>query len=148
MNQQPITQLEFTQAMRDFKTMFPELDADVIETILRSNNGAVEVTIDQLLAMTADVESQQSQGRNLNSYPEEVCLLTVLHKETPWNWQCYQCMRNLQMRFLSTPENFDNLFSLPLDHSWSSQFLSFSYGLWYNAIVLSSCKLLDESYCC
>ncbi|TRY78605.1 hypothetical protein TCAL_06457 [Tigriopus californicus] len=50
------TQLEFTQAMSDFKTMFPSMDADVIETVLRSNNGAVDATIDHLLAMSADNE--------------------------------------------------------------------------------------------
>ena len=37
----PPTQLEFTQAMTDFKVMFPDLEADVIETVLRANNGAV-----------------------------------------------------------------------------------------------------------
>ena len=32
---QPSTQLEFTQAMSDFKTMFPNMDTDVIEAVLR-----------------------------------------------------------------------------------------------------------------
>lgn len=31
----PVTQLEFRQAMRDFKTMFPDMDDDVIEVVLR-----------------------------------------------------------------------------------------------------------------
>lgn len=47
-------QLEFAQAMSDFKTMFPEMDRDVIEAVLRSNQGAVDATIDQLLAMSTD----------------------------------------------------------------------------------------------
>jgi len=51
------TQLEFNQAMTDFKIMFPNMDVDVIEAVLRSNNGAVDTTIDQLLAMTADIET-------------------------------------------------------------------------------------------
>lgn len=50
------TQLEFNQAMTDFKTMFPTMDSDVIEAVLRSNGGAVEATIDNLLAMSADAE--------------------------------------------------------------------------------------------
>ncbi len=50
------TQLEFNQAMTDFKTMFPTMDAEVIEAVLRSNGGAVEATIDNLLAMSADAE--------------------------------------------------------------------------------------------
>ena len=55
------TQLEFTQAMTDFKIMFPDMDVDVIEAVLRANQGAVDSTIDQLLAMSADNESQQQQ---------------------------------------------------------------------------------------
>ncbi|GIY73439.1 CUE domain-containing protein 1 [Caerostris darwini] len=55
----PVTQLEFRQAMRDFTTMFPEMDADVIEVVLRSNNGAVDSTIDQLLSMSTDNENER-----------------------------------------------------------------------------------------
>ncbi|XP_042907201.1 CUE domain-containing protein 1 [Parasteatoda tepidariorum] len=55
----PVTQLEFRQAMRDFKTMFPEMDEDVIEVVLRSNNGAVDSTIDQLLTMSTDNENEK-----------------------------------------------------------------------------------------
>lgn len=47
-------QLEFEQAMTDFKTMFPDMDVEVIEAILRCNKGAVDATIDQLLAMSTD----------------------------------------------------------------------------------------------
>lgn len=54
-----VTQLEFSQAMNDFKTMFPEMEADVIECVLRSNNGAVDSTIDQLLQMSMDAEKEK-----------------------------------------------------------------------------------------
>lgn len=47
-------QLEFAQAMTDFKTMFPDMDKEVIEAVLRANQGAVDATIDQLLAMSTD----------------------------------------------------------------------------------------------
>ena len=33
------TQLEFTQAMDTFKIMFPDIEVDVIEAVLRSHNG-------------------------------------------------------------------------------------------------------------
>lgn len=56
---QQTTQLEFHQAMRDFKTMFPEMDEDVIEVVLRANQGAVDATIDQLLAMSTDNENER-----------------------------------------------------------------------------------------
>jgi len=70
-------QLDFSQAMADFKVMFPNMDNDVIEAVLRSNNGAVDATIDQLLTMTADIESSAPGGgaapdNSLPSYTEAV----------------------------------------------------------------------------
>jgi len=62
------TQLEFTQAMTDFKIMFPNMDVDVIEAVLRSNNGAVDTTIDQLLTMSEDNE-KGDLGRGCSSPP-------------------------------------------------------------------------------
>ncbi|KAL4715989.1 hypothetical protein ACJJTC_013289 [Scirpophaga incertulas] len=53
------THLEFTQAMTDFKTMFPDMDDDVIEAVLRANQGAVDATIDQLLAMSTDNQNER-----------------------------------------------------------------------------------------
>ncbi|XP_059829377.1 CUE domain-containing protein 1b isoform X1 [Hypanus sabinus] len=49
-----VRRLEFNQAMEDFKVMFPNMDYDVIECVLRANNGAVDATIDQLLQMSLD----------------------------------------------------------------------------------------------
>ncbi|CAL1543915.1 unnamed protein product [Lymnaea stagnalis] len=49
-------QLEFNQAMSDFRHMFPETDEEVIEAVLRANNGMVDATIDQLLTMNIDAE--------------------------------------------------------------------------------------------
>ena len=74
------TQLDFSQAMADFKTMFPGMDDDVIEAVLRSNNGAVDATIDQLLTMTADNEggapvtsaSDPAPSQGLPSYNQAV----------------------------------------------------------------------------
>lgn len=62
-----ITQLEFHQAMNDFKTMFPEMDEDVIEVVLRANNGAVDATIDQLLAMNMDSEREKLRTESVDS---------------------------------------------------------------------------------
>ncbi|CAN7986983.1 CUE domain-containing protein 1 [Ixodes scapularis] len=55
----PVTQLEFRQAMRDFRSMFPEMEAGVIEAVLRANGGAVDATIDQLLAMATDNDNER-----------------------------------------------------------------------------------------
>ncbi|KAK3084994.1 hypothetical protein FSP39_022547 [Pinctada imbricata] len=54
--ERPTKQLDFYQAMSDFKAMFPTMDSDVIEAVLRSNDGAVDDTIDQLLTMSIDTE--------------------------------------------------------------------------------------------
>lgn len=68
-------QLEFSEAMNDFKHMFPTLDREVIEAVLRANNGLVDATIDQLLSMGIDMEggcintaSTQSEHPPLPSY--------------------------------------------------------------------------------
>lgn len=70
------TQLDFSQAMADFKIMFPNMDVDVIEAVLRSNSGAVDATIDQLLTMTADNEGGDTA---LPSYRSEPSHHAVLH---------------------------------------------------------------------
>uniref|UniRef100_A0A8C8Z683 CUE domain containing 1 n=1 Tax=Prolemur simus TaxID=1328070 RepID=A0A8C8Z683_PROSS len=49
-----VRRLEFNQAMDDFKTMFPNMDYDIIECVLRANSGAVDATIDQLLQMNLE----------------------------------------------------------------------------------------------
>lgn len=69
-------QLEFTQAMTDFKTMFPDMDDDVIEAVLRANQGAVDATIDQLLAMSTD-----NQNERLRLEMERVESCTPSHRK-------------------------------------------------------------------
>lgn len=58
--------------------MFPTMDTDVIEAVLRSNDGAVDDTIDQLLTMSID-----SDDRDFVDIPPElispVCLLAIIH---------------------------------------------------------------------
>ncbi|CAG0896334.1 unnamed protein product [Cyprideis torosa] len=46
-------ELEFNQAMADFKKMFPGLDSEIIEAVLRAHNGAVDASIDELLTMAS-----------------------------------------------------------------------------------------------
>ncbi len=47
-------QLDFNKAMSDFKVMFPTFDYEVIEMVLRANNGLVDATVDQLLTMQVE----------------------------------------------------------------------------------------------
>lgn len=51
-------QLDFFQAMADFRQMFPTMEDDVIEAVLRANDGAVDATIDQLLTMSIDTGNE------------------------------------------------------------------------------------------
>ncbi|XP_016933242.1 CUE domain-containing protein 1 isoform X2 [Drosophila suzukii] len=73
-------QLEFSQAMTDFKKMFPDIDREVIEAILRANLGAVDQTIDALLAMSID--NQQSLI-NLNDSAKDLQLVDTTDGVAP-----------------------------------------------------------------
>ena len=55
-------QLDFNKAMSDFKVMFPTFDYEVIEMVLRANNGLVDATVDQLLAMQAENKEPEDNG--------------------------------------------------------------------------------------
>lgn len=66
------THLEFTQAMEDFKTMFPDIDSDVIEAVLRANKGAVDTTIDHLLTLSVDIGMCKEISVNVT------CIFSVL----------------------------------------------------------------------
>ena len=63
--QSNVTQLDFNQAMTDFKIMFPDMPEDIIEAVLRSNKGVVDATIDELLRIASqnnpdDIEKASS----------------------------------------------------------------------------------------
>lgn len=58
----PVVGLDFGEAMDDFRTMFPTLDDDVIEAVLRSNRGSVDRTVDQLLTMSNDCRTAADFG--------------------------------------------------------------------------------------
>lgn len=48
--------------MDDFRTMFPSLDVELIESVLRANGGAVDDTIDQLLTIPVDGSESTTNG--------------------------------------------------------------------------------------
>jgi hypothetical protein len=50
------TALDFYESMYHLQKMFPKLDSEVIESVLRSNQGQVDKTLDQLLTITMDDE--------------------------------------------------------------------------------------------
>ncbi|XP_062872807.1 CUE domain-containing protein 1b [Trichomycterus rosablanca] len=72
-----VRRLEFNQAMEDFKTMFPTMDYEVIECVLRSNNGAVDATIDQLLQMSIDDNGSDDSSDSDDSIPPEILERTL-----------------------------------------------------------------------
>lgn len=63
--------------MEDFKTMFPSMDYEVIECVLRSNNGAVDATIDQLLQMSIDGQGSDDSSDSDDSIPPEILERTL-----------------------------------------------------------------------
>lgn len=65
-NPSGVTQLEFNQAMSDFKHMFPDMEEDVIEAVLRANNGVVDATIDQLLQINNESQMKKAAMKNEN----------------------------------------------------------------------------------
>lgn len=70
-----VRRLEFNQAMDDFKTMFPNMDYDIIECVLRANSGAVDATIDQLLQMNLEAgggSAYEDSSDSEDSIPPEV----------------------------------------------------------------------------
>ncbi|XP_019716874.1 CUE domain-containing protein 1b [Hippocampus comes] len=72
-----VRRLEFNQAMEDFKIMFPTMDYEVIECVLRSNNGAVDATIDQLLQMSIDGQASDDSTDSDDSIPPEILERTL-----------------------------------------------------------------------
>ncbi|XP_028840708.1 CUE domain-containing protein 1-like isoform X2 [Denticeps clupeoides] len=72
-----VRRLEFNQAMGDFKTMFPAMDHEVIECVLRANNGAVDSTIDQLLQMSIDGQGSDDTSDSEDSIPPEILERTL-----------------------------------------------------------------------
>ncbi|XP_034276620.1 CUE domain-containing protein 1 isoform X2 [Pantherophis guttatus] len=72
-----VRRLEFNQAMEDFKTMFPNMDYDIIECVLRANNGAVDATIDQLLQMNLDCSECDESSDSDDSIPPEILERTL-----------------------------------------------------------------------
>lgn len=72
-----VRRLEFNQAMEDFKTMFPNMEYDIIECVLRANNGAVDATIDQLLQMSLDGGGYDDSSDSDDSIPPEVLERTL-----------------------------------------------------------------------
>ena len=58
----------FRQAMKDFRIMFPTLERDTIECVLRSNAGHVDSTIDQLLQLTQDMSHYDRWYAHLNLF--------------------------------------------------------------------------------
>ncbi|XP_060765582.1 CUE domain-containing protein 1a [Neoarius graeffei] len=76
-SRQHVRRLEFNQAMDDFKTMFPSMDHEVIECVLRANNGAVDSTIDQLLQMSLDGQGTDDSSDSDDSIPPEILERTL-----------------------------------------------------------------------
>lgn len=70
----PAVNLDFNEAMADFKTMFPTLEDEVIEAVLRCNKGSVDRTVDQLLTMSCECRAadfNEPGGNDLGAFPTQ-----------------------------------------------------------------------------
>lgn len=56
-------------SVAELRRMFSNLDASVIESVLASNNGQVDITIDHLLTMSIDTENQQNNQQAIPTTP-------------------------------------------------------------------------------
>ncbi|KAJ7995873.1 hypothetical protein DPEC_G00231230 [Dallia pectoralis] len=72
-----VQRLEFDQAMEDFRTMFPSMEQEVIECVLRANHGAVDSTIDQLLQLNLDGHDSDDSSDSDDSIPPEILEQTL-----------------------------------------------------------------------
>ncbi|XP_050435626.1 CUE domain-containing protein 1 [Adelges cooleyi] len=87
----PVVGLDFQETMNNFRIMFPTLDDDVIEAVLRSNKGCVDPTIDQLLTMSNDCRTdfKPSGSVSTDAKPQHAfidpMLPDVLHNLTQIN---------------------------------------------------------------
>uniref|UniRef100_A0A8L0DSF8 CUE domain containing 1a n=1 Tax=Oncorhynchus mykiss TaxID=8022 RepID=A0A8L0DSF8_ONCMY len=72
-----VRRLEFNQAMEDFSTMFPSMEQEVIECVLRANHGAVDSTIDQLLQMSLEGHGSDDGSDSEDSIPPEILERTL-----------------------------------------------------------------------
>ena len=79
--------------MSDFRQMFPTMEEDVIEAVLRANDGAVDATIDQLLTMSIDAGNDPVTHTARVSLPE-ISLMhrsrkNITDKQGPYNLKLY-----------------------------------------------------------
>ncbi|XP_046876669.1 CUE domain-containing protein 1-like [Hypomesus transpacificus] len=72
-----VRRLEFRQAMEDFHSMFPSMEPQVIESVLRANHGAVDPTMEQLLQMSLDGHHSDDSSLSDDSIPPEVLERTL-----------------------------------------------------------------------
>lgn len=63
-----VKHLDVTEALVHFQTMFPTLDSDVIESVLRANHGCVDESVDQLIVLTQDSEKEKLRSNHQHNY--------------------------------------------------------------------------------
>jgi len=83
--------LNFYESMYHFKKMFPKFESDVIEQVLRANNGAVDKTVDQLLLMATDYESFEEEKK----YVEIIDETTLAIRQSSIISSDYSCFQDL-----------------------------------------------------
>ncbi len=137
--------LNFYESMYHFKKMFPKFESDVIEQVLRANNGSVDKTIDQLLLMSADYESFEVEKKFVDIIDESTLAATqssLISSE----FVCFQDLPPSYNEFMSsqqtkTSEKSNDLIDLETNTDIMSGFNG------EDVIKVETCasKLIDES---
>ncbi|KAG7278514.1 hypothetical protein CRUP_004123 [Coryphaenoides rupestris] len=117
-----IRRLEFNQAMVDFKTMFPTMEYEVIECVLRSNNGAI-------LERTLEPDSSDEEPPPVYSPPTyDMHIYDRKFPETPparsyrhWNPPLLGNLPEDFLRILPQQLNHIKAHSLPSESQQTSQ---------------------------
>ena len=77
--------------------MFPTMEEDVIEAVLRANDGAVDATIDQLLTMSIDAGNEEVIDPVTHTAMVSLPEISLMHrsrknitdKQGPYNLKLY-----------------------------------------------------------
>jgi hypothetical protein len=101
--------LNFYESMYHFKKMFPRIETDVIESVLRTNNGKIDKTIDDLLNLNPESELNSSNtftrnfsSSNISESSFTSALPACLFEDSPPSY--FELMK--KDSFVSMRENF------------------------------------------
>jgi hypothetical protein len=126
--------LDFYESLYHFKKMFPKIDTDIIESVLRGNNGSVDRTLDYLLSMEIVNEDEMLNDKavktsnKFDQFDTNVYDAPPLYHELPQSIRDGYLQRSnsfrseLTVQSISYSENVDK-FKIPIKSLLNSAFI-------------------------